>query len=322
MRKVYKQNDFVIKEKDLAKSLGITPERLDEVIAFFDSDPNDEWDLVEGDHYLYLDKKWQHRIFSEQGAFAVAKYLDTIENKNVISILVVFFTRRKEKTKKALVQNKIMGNCSSLTLRGDQHFLSKSDVVSILNTSYARLKQAFEDIKVSDQPLELGVDFDDFDGVRYYSLSGFYRLSRNLSENLTKVDRRDWCSSVYVVAKKVMKELISKEAGKERRIAAAVAAAKKRDRCCQVTGERPTKHNKIELAAHHIYSAQHYPHWVESIDNLITLSASVHKEFHAWNGGNKVESTPDKLISFIIERYPEAENALARASEVKTILKV
>ena len=73
-----KKPEFTIREKELAEALKITPERLDEIIAFFDSDPNDEWYLRENDHFIYLNQIWKNRLFSQHSTFAIAKYMDTI----------------------------------------------------------------------------------------------------------------------------------------------------------------------------------------------------------------------------------------------------
>lgn len=314
-------SQFTIKEKELATALEITPERLDEIIDFFDSDPNDEWELRENDHFLYLNKTWKERIFSQHGAFAIAKYMDTIEEKSLWDRILEFVTKHKERLRNAFIRQKIYENSSSLTLRNNRHFLSKKDTVAILCTSYARLNQAFLDIKQSDMPMVLCQDFDDIEGSRYYSLSGFDRLSRELSVNLTNRDRREWCAAVEVVGKKTFKAIISEQAARQKRIQSAMDATKRRDgKRCQITGDKPTKHNKFNLAVHHVFSEKHYPNLATSMDNLITLREDVHKEFHAWNGGNQKACTIDDLIQFVNERYPESDRASMKLYQIKQML--
>lgn len=318
-----KTSEFTIKEKDLAEALEITPEKLDEIIVFFDSDPNDEWELREDDHFIYLNKTWKERLFSQHGAFAIAKYMDTIEKKSLWERLKEFVTRHKERIRNAFVRQKVHDNSSSLTTRNHRHFLSKKDVVNILCTSYPRLKKAFEDIQRSDNPMTIYEDFDDIEGTRYYSLSGFDNLSRKLAADLKDRDRREWCSAVEVVGSKTLKLLISAEEQRAKRIQAAMEAAKKRDKkCCQITGNKPTKYNKFNIAVHHIFSQEHYPHLATSMENLITLTEAVHKEFHAWNGGSKVPCTIDELICFVNELYPDQEEASLKLNEIKKILGV
>ncbi|MBD2108935.1 hypothetical protein [Nodosilinea sp. FACHB-13] len=313
-------SNFTIKEKDLADALGISVSKLDKIIVFFESDPNDEWDLRENDHYIYLNKKLKERIFAEHGAFAIAKYMDSVEPKSLWENLVEFITRHKEKLRNAFVRRKIHENCSSLSPRNNRYFLSKKDVVNIFCTSYARLNRAFDSIQRSERPLVKFEDFDDFDGVRYYSLSGFDRLSRELAQSLTIKDRREWCKAVEVVGKKTLNLIIDTETARQKEITKAKAAAKKRDKeTCQITRSKYGKSHKFNLAAHHIYSDRDYPDLAACIDNLITLNEEVHKEFHSWNGGTQKSCTADEMINFLMERYPDAEEALLKLYKVKTL---
>ena len=312
---------FTIKEKELAEALEIELKKLDEIIVFFDSDPHDEWELRENDHFIYLNKTLRERLFSQLGAFAIAKYMDTIEEKTLLSRIVEFITRHKERLRQAFVLQKVLDNSSSLTLRNNRHFLSKKDIVNILCTSYARLNKAFQDIQSSNDPMELYKHFDDFDGVRYYSLAGFDRLTRELSTELKNRDRREWCSAVEIVGKRTLKRLISEEESIDKKIQSAKRAAKKKDKeCCQITGEKRTSHNQIDMALHHIFSRKHYPHLATSIDNLITLTAETHKKFHYWNGGFDKPCTIDDLIQFVNELYPEKEEASIKLHQIKKML--
>ena len=185
---------FTIRELELAKTLEITRERLDEIVVFFDADLNDQWNLKENDHFIYLNKSLNERLFSEQGAYAIAKYIDETQPHSIWARIKEFITKHRAKIRNAFINQKIQENCGSLTLRNDRHFLSKKDVVSIFCTSYARINKAFEEIRVSDSPLILYQDFDDFDGVRHYSFSGLNKLSRHLAKALTVKDRRSWCA--------------------------------------------------------------------------------------------------------------------------------
>jgi 5-methylcytosine-specific restriction endonuclease McrA len=323
---VHDTSKFTVKDRELAEALEISLERLYEIVDFFDNDPNDPWELRENDHFIYLSKARGTRLFSQLGAFAIARYMDSIEEKTLWSRLIEFLTRHKEKLRNAFIRQKVHENCSSLTLRNNRHFLSKKETISILCTSYARLNKAFEDIKRSEQPLERYKDFDDIDGIRYYSLSGFDRLSRELADRLTTKDRREWCKAVHVVANRTFKELISAEERKKKEVDKAKRDAKKRDQnCCQITGVKPGPANSIELAVHHIFSNQHYPQLAASLDNLITLSEQVHKEFHYWNGGFDKPCTVNELINFINEQYSDhekVESTMQRLYQVKQIFGV
>jgi len=314
-----KKPEFTIREKELAEALKITPERLDEIIAFFNSDPNDEWYLRENDHFIYLNQSWKNRLFSEHGAFAIAKYMETIEEISIWGHITEFIARRKKLIRDQLIQQKVRDNSSSLTTRNNRHFLLKKNIVKIVCTSTSRLNTAFRDIQKSDNPMVIYEDFDDIEGARYYSLSGFEKLSKELATKLKDKDRREWCAAAEVLnSNNDLKKIISYEERKEQEINWAKKVAKERDRySCQITGQKQTKHNTFNLAVHHIFSQEHYPHLATSMDNMITLAEDVHKEFHNWNGGNKAACTIDDLIRFVNELYPEQEEASYKLNKIK-----
>jgi hypothetical protein len=131
--------------------------------------------------------------------------------------------------------------------------MAKKDTVNILCTSYGRLNRAFEDMQRSNTPMALGEDFDDIEGERHYALSGLDKFCRVLSTELKDKDRREWCAAVEFVGKKTLKELISEEEARHQKIKAAMTAARKRDQDrCQVTGQKPTKQQKFNIAVHHL----------------------------------------------------------------------
>jgi len=313
---------FNIRETDLAKALEITPQELDEVIQFFDSNPNDEWELAENQHFIYLNKTLNERLFSEQGAYAIAKYMDEKAPKSIWDIIKEFITRHKEKIRNTFINQKILDNCSSLILKNSRHFLSKKDVINILCTNYARLNKAFKEIQGSTNPMTVYEDFDDIEGVRYYSLLGFYKLSQHLAKELKVKDRRGWCGAIELVGEKTFKLITDEQTARQKRIESAMTAAKKRDKqTCQVTYKKHDKHNKgINIVAHHIYSKEHYPHLAASQDNLITLTQEIHTDFHSWNGGFDKPCTLDDLINFVNQLYPDNYEITLRLKNVKQIL--
>lgn len=316
-----KTSKFTIKEEELAKALEIPLNRLDEVIEFFDADPDDQWVLKEHDHFVYINKSWGNRIFSAHGAFAIAKYLDTHQPKSIWDKILEFVTHHRERIRNAFVHKTVHENSSSLTQRNGRYFLSKKDTVAILGTSYARLNKAFEDIKRSERPLEMSVDFDEIEGTRYYSLSGFYRISQNLAQSLTSKDRQEWCKAVDIVGKDALKAITEARENREKQISKAMKKARKRDsETCQITLAKKSRHDHyFQMASHHIFSSHHYPHLAAVEDNIITLSGEVHDEFHSWNGGSKNPCTVDDLIQFVCERYPDCSMALTRLYGVKSV---
>lgn len=315
------KSEFSIREEELAKVLEISVEELDKIVAFFDADPSDEWELKEGYHFIYLNRALNERAFSQQGAYAIAKYMDQKQPKNLLERIREFITRHKERIRNAFISKKIQENCTSLTVKNNRHFLSRKDVISILCTSPARLDKAFGEIQRTHTPMKIYEDFEDIDGVRYYSFSGFYRLAQHLAQTLTVKDRRSWCQAIEIVGRKTFKLILDDLDSREKRIAAAMNAARKRDHnTCQITGAKRTKGSRVNIVVHHIYSREHYPHLAASVDNLITLSEEIHQNFHTWNGGFKKPCTPDHLIQFVIQFYPDNYDVIMKLNRVKTIL--
>jgi hypothetical protein len=305
MAKTIDSANFTIKLNDLAKALSTTPAKLDRVVDFFDSDSKDEWDLKEGEHFIWLSKAHRTRIFSEQGAYAIALYLDRNEKKSFIAWCKEVLFHHQEKLRKAFVQQKVLNNSTSLTCRGGYHYLSRKDTVAILSTSYARLNQSFSDIQKSD-PLVYDTEFIEIDKVNYYSLKAFEALSRNLGENLKQEHRQAWCKEVACTGSKTM--LLSEQDKFQHRIAAAKNKAKSLQQGrCQITGKKSTPTKLVNVAVHHIYCAKHYPKAADNIENLIVLTEEVHREFHSWHGSNKKPCTIHDLIQFASERHPEQD---------------
>ena len=97
--------------------------------------------------------------------------------------------------------------------------------------------------------------------------------------------------------------------------------AKDRDKKCRVSYQSGDKINKLKLAAHHLYSQAEYPHLAANEANLITLSESVHEEFHIhFMGGAQKISTIDHFIQFVQERYPENTNVVVWLKQQKLTL--
>jgi hypothetical protein len=317
-----KTSGFTIREAEFANALGISHQELANIINFFDADPDDEWELRENDHFIYFRKSLDERLFSEQGAYAIAKYMDEKIKKSIWAQIVDFITKHQEKIRNAFISRKIQENCGSLTVKNNRQFLSKKDVVNIFCTSHARLNKAFEEIQRSSNPMKIYEDFDDIDDVRYYSLSGFYKLSRHLGEKLTAKDRRGWCTAIEVVGNKTFKLIADRQTAWEKKIISAMNAVKKKDNsCCQITRKKHDKFNPgVNIVVHHIYSKNHYPHLAACQDNLITLTQEVHNEFHAWNGGFQKLCTADLLIEFVSKLYPDNYEVVIRINESKKIL--
>jgi hypothetical protein len=306
---------FCLAEEDLAKSLEITRQKLDEIIQYFDADPNDEWELIEGDHFRFVNKNLQERLFSLRGAHAIAEYIRANSQPSFWDNFVEFLTRHKQKIRESFVKGHIIQNSSSLVRRFKHSFLSKADTVKILGTSPARFNQSFKELQTASK-MQKDVDFCDIEEKRYYSIRGLSQIASDLADKLTSKDRRLWCGAVTAVGDKTVKEIESAEARRkaelERKIKQAKAFAKNRDNhTCQVTGNKLTKHSKSKIAVHHLYSGKFYENLATTPDNLITIDQELHERFHGWMGGNSNPCTPDDLIKFVQLFYSEHASKIA-----------
>lgn len=68
------------------------------------------------------------------------------------------------------------------------------------------------------------------------------------------------------------------------------------------------------------FSKEHFPNLAESMDNLITLTEQVHREFHAWNGGFDKPCRIDDLINFVHNMYPDKVEAQIKLNNIKSKL--
>ncbi|QPN65276.1 HNH endonuclease [Synechococcus sp. CBW1006] len=297
---------FSLCEEAVAKCLEISREELDEIVAHFDSDPDDQWDLVEGEHFIFVNKSLGERAFSLRGAHAIAEYIRATKPSSFWEGFLEFVTRHKTRIRESLVAAHIVQNSSSLILRSKRHYLSKPDTTKILGTSPARLNRSFQELQAASM-MRQGVDFLDEEGKRFYSIRGVSRLAEDLGSKLTSRERQLWCQAVRVTGNKTIKMLASAEDQRQVRITRACELAKQRDKkTCVITGRNRKKEDKTNLVAHHLYSKQHYRHLADSIDNLITLCSEVHEQFHGWNGGYSKRCTPDDLIQFVQQIYPQS----------------
>jgi hypothetical protein len=317
MAKTIDSTKFTIKAADLAKGLGITPDKLYKIVAFFDSDSKDEWDLKEDEHFIWLSKNQGTRIFSEQGAYAIALYLDKNEKKSAWAWCKEFLFKHQQKLQQAFIRQKVLNNSTSLIRRNDYHYLSRKDTVTILSTSYPRLNQAFKEIQQTET-LIYGTEFTEIDGVNYYSLRAFELLSRNLGDNLKSENRRAWCNEVGCTGFRTLKLLADEQDKFEQRISVVKGQARTRDKNrCRITGQKSTPAKPIDMAVHHIYCRNTYPDGADRMDNLITLSQEVHREFHNWHGGNEKACTIHDLIRFTSEQYPDLEKVSLDLHNIK-----
>jgi hypothetical protein len=320
--------EIYISSKKLVETLGISEQELIDLETFFDSDPNDQWELQEGKDYRIVIQASGLREYTSTGAYTVAKYLETHKAESFWEKLKNWFLHTKQKVRQAFISEKILDNCSSLVKRNGLFFIASADAVAIFGTRSDYLRKMAEAAQRIDdpgqQPLIKGQDFDDFgDGQGiHFSLSGIGKLAEAFKANLTQANRREWCGDVGLVIQPQVDEIVKRILQRDKAIAKAMDDAKKRDkRQCRVSKTEKNKINQIKLAAHHLYSQAEYPHLAATAVNLITLSQDVHDEFHQnFMGGAQKSCTIDHFIEFVQEYHPDNTDVVIWLKEQKLIL--
>jgi hypothetical protein len=315
-----KKEIFTIREAELIQWLSISHKRLDEIVSFFDADPNDDWDLVEGDDYQFVNKEKKLRNFSPKGAFKIASYIEKNEKRGIFYKFKEFFTKHDQKIRRSLARKLIF---AELTDSGEIQvyqgvaMIHKQSLRRILETNGAKLNKTVNHLQQrTDKPLELGVDFyEDEKREFWFSESGIVMISKSMSETLTNKSRQEMCKMIameFPLAFKEIQEHLDDDSKQKIEIEKAKKRAKTRDKnTCQVTGQKPDKDVKFNLAVHHLYSVQKYPHLATLDLNLVTIKEEIHQEFHGNLGGFHQPCTIEDFIEFLHVYYPEHHGNLA-----------
>jgi hypothetical protein len=195
--------------------------------------------------------------------------------------------------------------------------IHKQSLRRILETNGAKLNKTVNHLQQrTDKPLELGVDFyEDEKREFWFSESGIVMISKSMSETLTNKSRQEMCKMIVMEFPRAFKEIqehLDDDTKQKIEIEKAKKRAKTRDKnTCQVTGQKPDKDVKFNLAVHHLYSVQKYPHLATLDLNLVTIKEEIHQEFHGNLGGFHQPCTIEDFIEFLHIYYPEHQGNLA-----------
>lgn len=195
--------------------------------------------------------------------------------------------------------------------------IHKQSLRRILETNGAKLNKTVNHLQQrTDKPLELGVDFyEDEKREFWFSESGIVMISKSMSETLTNKSRQEMSKMIameFPLAFKEIQEHLDDDTKQKIEIEKAKKRAKTRDKnTCQVTGQKPDKDVEFNLAVHHLYSVQKYPHLATLDLNLVTIKEEIHQEFHGNLGGFHQPCTIENFIEFLHIYYPEYQGNLA-----------
>ncbi len=292
--------------------LGIPISKLDRVCKFFDSDPNDHWDLVEGEFFEYEPGQARKRRFYEEGVMAIAKYLEETEGSGFLARLKEYFTHHRARVTRALVQRRIIQvtqDRTALVIRGNLLFLEQRSVMEVLGTNGKGMSGTIRRIQEESaglegaEGLEKDVHFTNLEGCenRHWSQRGIARLAKTMHEKgKITLARKYWVKAVADVAEDCFEVQRKALESHEARVKTAKERVRKKHASCAVTQLKPkaTDANPIELEAHHLFDASSRPDLAALEENLLVINSTLHRNFHKWMSGRPCE--PKDFVDYLL----------------------
>lgn len=300
----------LLSAEETAQILGIKLKKLYKVCDAFDARSDDDWDLIEGEHFEWLSKTIRTRRFYEEGATAIAKYLqEEARSKPITGLIdkvVEGFTNRRKHTRQMLVRRRVISELDRLDkaiVRGDLVFLDRPKTIRLLATNGKGLNAARrreqDNVSLSGrEPMEPGVHFDIIDNVEYWSQRGLVRIAQNMSENLAQKSRKAWTEAVFEVCESAIEQQRKYLESFDARVQHAMKEAKDRAKGkCQVSLQKVTPAQPFDLHAHHLFDKSTYPDWAAQQDNLLVMHEDLHDGFHKWHGSGSCE--PKDFVEYL-----------------------
>ncbi len=327
----FDRKNFYIEEHSLATAFGLEQRNFDNIVNSLEASSDENIRLKECLHFVvqaYINKQYPIRIFSREGAIAIASYLDLNGLRGevtefTLNTLFALLERYRINQIDREVRQAVYENSSSLTLSNQRHWLSREDVVKVFKTNGSKLDKAFQSIQRCDSPMRINEDFESRESSYYFSLSGLEKLSMELSISLQSEQRREYCERVREVVPPVLTFLALVPSPSKGDIEAAVRYAKNtRDGFCQVTGVARDKYENrsATLHGHHLYDKNTYHFLSADLDNILTISGEVSEDFHQWNGGTHKTCTVDDFIEYVEWRYPQKHGVILMLLNRRRIL--
>jgi hypothetical protein len=329
-----------ITDKELADALDITVDKLVDICEFFDSDPDDDWELVEGIHFER--GPFGSKIFSPEGAVEVCNYLEqNKEERPLLKRWKRWLLQRDRKLKGLMISKRvqeisILGS-SYLIYQSGKAFLAPRACREVLGLGKRQdiLNRTFQELQRSEnieiEPLKINEDFLlEENDQRFLSRSGLAAVGKHLGVRLTQRHRQEWVKVVADYAPKALMTLEKYEADKEKRIKIAMDKVRKQaNKRCEITNRKQAVY-KFDLEVHHLFDKKSYPQVADMEVNLIAIASDIHAHFHQWMGGCNVSCTVEDMEKYIEEfsnaLFPggdaeQATKVAIRLSQSKSILR-
>lgn len=300
-----------ITDKELAEALDISIEKLCDICDFFDSDPDDDWELVKDFHFKW--GPYGSRVFSAEGAVEICNYLEHNQKERpLLKRWKRWLLQRDRRLKGLMIAKRIQEisvlGTSHLVYQSGRAFLAPRACRGVLGLGRRQdiLNRTFVEIQrcenVEIEPLKIEEDFLVLeDENRYFSRSGLAAISKQLGVRLTQKHRREWVKVVADYAPKALDTLEKYEADKDKRIQRAMDRVRRQAKGrCQITNRRRAVH-KFDLEIHHLFDKESYPQFADMEMNLIAMASDIHSHFHQWMGGSSVSCTVEDMEKYIEE---------------------
>ncbi len=300
----------LLTDRETARILGKRINGLYNIVDDFDAHPDDEWELVEGEHFEFASPpvaaeqgKRAHR-FTEEGIEALARYIEAKEKTSLMQLLRERIFNVKQKRRQMLVSRRItqefMEVGGDLVIQGELAFVSRKNTVGILQTNYQGLNNAWNRLRSAGQndgeeALEIDKDFLEADSRQVLlSQRGIARVARDMRRN-SRINqaRKAWIETVGDLVETCFNaEIRYLTQGSELAEKRAKGAAGHR---CEVTGLKASRQKKMALDGHHLFDRRSRPDLVDLPDNILVITPDLHQEFHSWRTGS---CTPNDVLTF------------------------
>jgi hypothetical protein len=299
-----------ITSEELANALDITLNHLAEVCDAFDAKPDDDWELIEGVHFVWA--PYKARIFSSEGAVEICNYLEgNQQERPLLQRWKRWLLQRDQRLKGLMIAKRVqeVGELKGqLVFRNGKAFLAPKACREVLNigTRQDVLNRTFAEIQRSEnvdiEPLKLDIDFLNHEqDKKYFSRSGLASIGKQLGVRHSQKHRQEWLKVVVEYVPLALEAIEKHEAAREKRIADAMRrVCSQASGYCQLTNRRRSVY-RFNLEAHHLFDKNSYPKLADIEVNLIAIGGDIHSHFHQWMGGTHVPCTIEDMERYIEE---------------------
>ena len=302
----------LLTDRETAKLLKIKINTLYKTVDFFDKYDDDEWDLIEGEHFEYVQRRGelQERRFTEEGVEALAKYLEG-ENEGFLSKVLESLTHRKRKRKQLLVSRRITQELIEgeglVDAIGHLLLVDRKTSINILQTNGLGINNAIHRLARADSlDGQEGLEIDQHfivaeDGTHAWSQKGIASIALDMNQHskITKA-RRAWVSAVGEVIEDCFKKEVKRLESGPTRITNAISKAKRAaNNTCQVTGSSKARGKILELDGHHLFDKSTRPDLADLHENILVVQSNIHDDFHSWKRGGKC--IPSDFLDYLNE---------------------